>query len=222
MRNENERRHRTAALRIGSLLALAIITFFLQGCESYEHGAGNFNTVIVDAGHGGHDRGARAVSGLHEKMLALDTAQRLAKILRSKGFHVIETRRSDVFVPLGGRVNTANRTGGSIFVSVHYNWSPRSAARGVEVYYYGARSRRLASNILKELLRAYPTVNRGVKRNNYYVLRTNRRPAVLCELGFLSNPQDNRYAQSWMYRQRMAERIAAGIIAERRGAGGSL
>jgi N-acetylmuramoyl-L-alanine amidase len=57
-----------------------------------------------------------------------------------------------------------------------------------------------------------------VKRNNYYVLRNNRRPAVLCELGFLSNPQDNRYAQNAAYRQRLAERIAAGIIAERNGA----
>lgn len=215
MRKTNDRRHPTCFARLGLLLVL--VTIFFSACESYDSGTGHFNTVIVDAGHGGHDRGARAISGLPEKMVALDTAQRLAKILRSKGFRVIETRTSDYFIPLGGRTAISNRSGGAIFVSVHYNWSPRTAARGIEIYYYGSRSRRLAANILAQTLRAYPTNNRGVKRNNYYVLRNNRRPAVLCELGFLSNPQDNRYAQSWLYRQRLAERIAAGIIAERRG-----
>ena len=75
-----------------------------------------------------------------------------------------------------------------------------------------------ASNILKKATRVYPTENRGVKRNNYHVLRENRRPAVLCELGFLSNRQDNRYAQSAQYRQRLAESVAAGIVVERQSA----
>lgn len=215
MRNVNERRS-LIALRA---VLLGFASLLLPACSSLwdSGGAGNFNTVIVDAGHGAYDSGARAVSGSPEKLLALDTAQRLTKILRSKGFRVIETRSRDYFVPLGGRTEVSNRTRNSIFVSIHYNWSPRRAARGIEIYYYNARSRRLAGNILRQTLRAYPAVNRGVKRNNFYVLRQNRRPAVLCELGFLSNAQDNRYAQSWFYRQRLAERIAAGIIAERGG-----
>jgi N-acetylmuramoyl-L-alanine amidase len=217
MRNENDRCHPPEVLRIGLLLTLAAVSFLLPACESYELGAGNFHTVIVDAGHGGHDYGARAISGSPEKVLTLDTAKRLAKVLRSKGFRVIETRTSDNFIPLGGRTSISNRTGGAIFVSVHYNWAPRSAPHGIEIYYYSARSRRLAGNILKQTLRAYPTINRGVKRNSYYVLHHNERPAVLCELGFVSSPQDNRYAQSWLYRQRLAERIAAGIMAERGG-----
>lgn len=218
MRKAQDRRL-SNALRAALLAVFSSLFLLLPGCSSFDAGAGNFHTVVVDAGHGGYDRGARAVSGTPEKMLALDTAQRLARILRSKGFQVIETRKSDVFIPLGSRTAVSNRAGGAIFVSMHYNWSPRTAARGIEIYYYGARSRRLASNILRETLRAYPTVNRGVKRNNYYVLRNNRRPAVLCELAFLSNPQDNRYAQNPSYRQRLAERVAAGIIAERKGRG---
>lgn len=218
MRKAQDRRL-SNALRVALFAILSLLSLLLPGCSSFDAGAGNFNTVVVDAGHGGYDRGARAVSGTPEKMLAIDTAQRLTRILRSKGFHVIETRQSDVFIPLGSRTAVSNRAGGAIFVSIHYNWSPRTAARGIEIYYYGARSRRLASHILRETLRAYPTVNRGVKRNNYYVLRNNRRPAVLCELGFLSNPQDNRYAQNPSYRQHLAERVAAGIIAERKGLG---
>jgi N-acetylmuramoyl-L-alanine amidase len=150
-------------------------------------------------------------------MLALDTARRVARILRARGFRVIETRTSDYFVTLGRRVEIANRTPGAIFVSIHYNYARRVAARGLEVFYYSPRSRRLAANILREMLRSYPTENRGVKRGRYYVLRNNRRPAVLCELGFLTNPADNRYVQSSWYRQRLAERIAAGIVAESRG-----
>lgn len=199
--------------------ALGVAALFLAGCSndlSSRGGVGHFDTVIVDAGHGGSDRGAKAVSGSPEKVLALDTAQRLAKVLRSRGFRVIETRQSDNFIPLGTRVNTSNRTGNAIFVSVHYNWARRSGPRGIEMYYYNPRSRALAANILQQTLRVYPTNNRGVKRNNYYVLRNNRRPAVLCELGFLSNPQDNRYAQNAIYRQRLAERIADGIVASRR------
>lgn len=198
-------------------IAAAVLLLGGTGCSNLgSDGVGNFHTVIVDAGHGGYDRGARARSGLHEKHLALDTAQRLAKILRSRGFRVIETRQSDYFVTLGNRVATSSRTNGAIFVSIHYNWAPRSYARGIEIYYYNPRSRPLAANILQRTLKVYPTANRGVKRNDYYVLRNNRRPAVLCELGFLSNSQDNRYTQNPAYRQRLAEAIADGITASKR------
>jgi N-acetylmuramoyl-L-alanine amidase len=197
-------------------VSLLLIAAIFAGCASpYRQGAGDFSTVIVDAGHGGFDRGGRPVSGTPEKVLALDTAKRLAKILRNNGFRVIETRTRDVFVPLGARTAISNRAADSIFVSIHYNWAPRRGARGIEIYYFSPRSWRLASTILRETTRAYPTENRGVKRSRFYVLRTNRRPAVLCELGFVSNPQDNRYLQNRTYRQRLAERVADGIIAER-------
>lgn len=199
----------------------AILTLFFAACAgpggAYGPGAGHFNTVIVDAGHGGHDTGARAVSGQREKALALDTARRLSAILRSKGLHVIETRKNDTFIPLSTRADISNSTPNSIFVSIHYNWTRRSAARGLEVYYYSPRSKRLAANIQRQICKAYPTENRGTKTARFYVLRNNRRPAVLCELGFLSNPSDNRNAQNAGCRQRLAERIAAGILAENAG-----
>ena len=192
-----------------SLLVVAVMV----GCASpYRQGAGEFSTVIVDAGHGGFDRGGQSLSGAPEKALALDTAKRLAKILRSRGFRVIETRKRDVFVPL------STRTHDSIFVSIHYNWGRRRGARGVEIYYFSPRSWRLASNILRQATRAYRTESRGVKRNNFHVLLENRRPAVLCELGFVSNPQDNRYVQNSACRQRIAERVAEAIVIERQSA----
>jgi N-acetylmuramoyl-L-alanine amidase len=206
-------------IRLMLRAALGAMLLFVGGCASdlsSRGGVGHFHTVIVDAGHGGSDRGARAVSGQNEKVLALDTSKRLARELRARGFNVIETRQNDYFIPLGNRSDLSNRTSGAIFVSIHYNWARRSSPRGMEMYYYNPRSRPLAANILQHALRAYPTNNRGVKRNNYHVLRNNRRPAVLCELGFVSNPQDNRNVQNAACRQRLAERIADGIAASRR------
>ena len=219
MKKAGDRRHILNIPRFSLLCATLVIAILSGGCASpYRQGAGKFNTVVIDAGHGGHDLGGRPVSGSREKVLALDTARRLATILRSKGFRVIETRTRDVFIPLGSRTAISNSTRSCIFVSIHYNWAPRRGARGIEVYYFSPRSWRLASNILRQTGHAYPTYDRGVKRNDFYVLRKNRRPAVLCELGFLSNAQDNRYAQGSLYRQRLAECVAAGIIAERQSA----
>ncbi|MEI6034250.1 MAG: N-acetylmuramoyl-L-alanine amidase [Verrucomicrobiae bacterium] len=208
-------------LRAAGLAALAVAAAIsLSSCAftgGYGPGAGDFETVIVDAGHGGHDAGARGLSGSQEKALNLDTARRLAAVLRQSGLPVIETRPEDGFVPLGRRVAISNRAGGSIFVSVHYNWTGRAGAQGIEIYYQSLRSKRLAANILQETLPAYRTDNRGIKKRGFYVLRNNRRPAVLCELGFVSNPSDNRNIQSPGVRQGLAERIAAGILAEKAG-----
>jgi len=205
----------------GVLLASGLATMLLTSCEStggnYGPGAGFFDTVIVDAGHGGHDQGAKSCFGSVEKALALDTAHRLADVLRRNGVRVIETRTGDYFVTLGGRVAVANGTSRAIFVSVHYNWTKRRRAQGIEIYYNDRRSMRLAANILKETLGVYHANNRGIKKRGFYVLRNNRRPAVLCELGFVSSPGDNRSLQSADVRQHLADRVATGILAERDG-----
>lgn len=205
--------------RAALLLAFGLLAAAMTSCESiggkYGPGAGFFDTVIVDAGHGGHDQGAKSISGAPEKALTLDTARRLAAVLRADGLRVIETRTGDYFVTLGGRVAVSNKTGRAVFVSVHYNWTKRKGTQGIEIYYNDRRSIRLAANILKETLGVYHTNNRGIKNQGFYVLRHNQRPAVLCELGFVSCPGDNRNLQSADVRQHLAERVAAGILAER-------
>lgn len=215
------RADRRSPLAVLAVLLSCVAVLLLSGCESpsgsYRAGAGNFDTIVVDAGHGGHDSGAKACFGKNEKFVTLDTARRLAKVLRSKGFRVIETRTDDYFVTLGGRVAVSNRLGNAIFVSVHYNWVRGSHGHGIETYYFSPRSARLAANIQREVTRVYRTDNRGIKQRGFYVLRNNRRPAVLCELGFVSSPSDNAAIQNPAIRQQLAERIAAGIIAEKLG-----
>lgn len=187
-------------------IALAI---FLTGCASSPYGVGRFGTVVVDAGHGGIDRGAKGAYGTIEKKLALDTAKRVERGLRARGFRVIMTRRGDYFVPLPRRVAISNRQRGSVFVSIHYNYAPRSAPYGTETYYFNAKSYPLASNIQRELARF--SKSRGVKKSRFHVLRNNARPAVLVEGGFLTSPYEARKIRSSGYRQKIADAIVRGI-----------
>lgn len=182
---------------------------FLAGCAGSPYGVGRFGTVVVDAGHGGIDRGARGAYRTVEKQLALDTAKRVERGLRSRGFRVVMTRRGDYFVPLPQRAAASNRQWNSIFVSIHYNHAPRSAPYGTETYYYNARSYPLAANIQRELSRF--SNSRGVKRARFHVLRNNTRPAALVECGFLSSPYEARKIRSSGYRQRIADAIVRGV-----------
>jgi len=211
------------ALRLLSGVALACLLSACATTTGYERpqgplmAAGPFDTVVLDAGHGGQDPGARAVAGLPEKALALDTSRRVATLLRQAGLQVVETRSKDVFIPLDRRVAISNRLRNAIFVSIHYNSANRAKAAGIETFYHSPRASRLAHHLQKQTLRAYGATNRGVKTRGFYVLKNNRRPAVLCELGFLSNKGDNRTVQKPAARQRLAEAIAAAIIAEKNG-----
>src|SRR2546423_7477 len=158
-------------------------------------------TVVIDAGHGGHDRGGIAGQRVMEKTVNLDVAQRLKAVLQSYGYHVVMTRDSDVFIPLGTRVAIANQYRDAIFVCVHFNATPRRSANGIETYFYSRDSLALASAIHYYVNGVAPTPNRGVRRRGFYVLRNTRIPAVLVECGFLTNPTEAQYAQSGSYRQ---------------------
>jgi N-acetylmuramoyl-L-alanine amidase len=143
--------------------------------------------------------------------MTLDVALRLRNVLSSNGYRVVMTRSSDVFVPLGGRVAIANSYRNAVFVCIHFNATGRSAASGIETYFYSRDSLPLASAIHHYVTGGAPSANRGVRRRGYYVLRKTTIPAVLVECGFLTNPTEAAYAQSASYRQRLAEEIAAGV-----------
>ncbi|MGB7137009.1 MAG: N-acetylmuramoyl-L-alanine amidase [Acidobacteriaceae bacterium] len=94
------------------------------------------NRIVIDPGHGGHDSGTLGPGGLEEKDVVLDVALRLGKLLRQRlGADVIYTRTDDTFIPLETRTAIANQAQADLFISIHANSSPDTAARGVEVYY---------------------------------------------------------------------------------------
>jgi N-acetylmuramoyl-L-alanine amidase len=176
--------------------------------------ATGFSTVVIDAGHGGKDKGAYW-GGVRESQLTLQVAQRLEQLLKRRGMKTAMTRRSDVFVSLGSRVAVANRYGSSVFVSIHFNACTDRRYRGVETFYGGPAGRKLAQSIQSRLATRLKTSNRGVKPRSFKVLRLTSSPAVLVECGFLSNTAERGRCKTTGYQQTTAQAICDGIMAAR-------
>jgi N-acetylmuramoyl-L-alanine amidase len=191
---------------------LAGLVALLLLCSAATAAARNVSTIVIDAGHGGFDRGGIPGQRVAEKSMTLDVAERLAKRLRQAGYRVIMTRDSDVFVTLGDRARIANQQRDAYFVSIHFNSATREGANGIETYYYGNSSAALAASIHRHVVSGTTTENRGIRKRGYYVLRRTSIPAVLVECGFLTNSMEARYALDSTYRQRLADRIADGIM----------
>src|SRR2546423_1749262 len=172
---------------------------------------GQSRTVVIDAGHGGYDRGGVPGQRISEKDKTLDVAQRLKGVLQASGYRVIMTPDSYVLIPLGRRVSIANSYRGASFVSIHFNCASRSGANGIETYYYRSDSAGLAQSIHRNVVSGAPTENRGIRRRGFYVLRRTAIPSVLVECGFLTNPTEGSLALNSSYREKLAEQIARGI-----------
>src|ERR1700726_4309178 len=191
--------------------ATTVVVQPIQRREATAQGARPSTVIVIDAGHGGFDRGGISGQRVPEKTMNLDVAQRLKAILIAYGYRVVMTRDSDVFIPLGTRVAIANSFRDAIFVCIHFNAARRGSANGVETYFYSSQSLPLASAIHYYVAGGAPTPNRGVKRRGFFVLRRTTIPSVLVECGFLTNPTEASYAQNASYRQKLAFEIAHGI-----------
>ena len=186
--------------------------------------------VYLDAGHGGYDPGA-SYFGISEKSLTLAIQSRVKAKLEAEGYQVVTTRTSDTYVDLTDRSRAANASESDIFVSIHINASGSSAAQGIETYYYQpyaeypsrinatyhanptrlSMSDTLANAIQSSLINATGAQNQGVKRQTFAVLRETTAPAVLLELGFLSNPQEAARLNTSAYQETLANAIVAGV-----------
>jgi N-acetylmuramoyl-L-alanine amidase len=178
-----------------------------------------FNTVVVDAGHGGKDTGAYRRYGGAEKIATLDVASRLERKLRESQLTTVMTRTSDVFVSLDDRVAIENSQKNAVFVSIHFNDSRRRGIRGFETYYHSPNSADLARRIQDKLTTIPNSANRGVHFANFRVLRLATYPAVLVECGFLSNRAEGRETRDAEYRELLADKIAEAIVEQRYGPG---
>jgi N-acetylmuramoyl-L-alanine amidase len=179
-------------------------------------GAFAFTTVVIDAGHGGQDRGGIPGQRVAEKTMTLDTARRLRILLENAGLRTVMTRWDDTFVSLPGRVAIANAQRDAIFISLHYNAAPRAAAEGFETYYYSKRSAKLAAACYSRIIQAWPGSRRGIRTRGFYVIRKTTIPSILVEPGFLTNPREAALISRPEVRQRIADLLAAAIISKRR------
>jgi N-acetylmuramoyl-L-alanine amidase len=197
---------------------------------------GKVLTVVLDAGHGGFDKGARSSFG-SEKEYALDVARQLRPLLQAKGFKVIMTRENDVFLPLQLRAHIANQTRDSIFVSLHFNATSNRDATGFEIFSLtprgapstaddslalsfvnmqagspvDAQSFELSAAVYHSMLGHIPEYDRGIKRARFAVLRLTKIPAILVEGGFLSERNDSKSVANPAWRTKLAEAISVGI-----------
>jgi N-acetylmuramoyl-L-alanine amidase len=194
------------------MMALAAVT--MLGATTAE--ARYFKTVVIDAGHGGHDKGAQW-GQVYEKHLCLDTATRLETHLRAMGFKTVMTRSSDNFVSLPGRVSIANRYPDAIFVSVHYNFTWNRDAHGLETFYCNStESQKLAQLAQSSAVRKVRATDRGAKFARYYVIRHTKIPAILVECGFVSNASERSRMKAAWYRDSLAKGIAEAVMRYRK------
>ncbi len=184
----------------------------------------NKKIIVIDAGHGGSDPGAVSEvledKTVNEKDITLSIALKVRDILEDEGYTVVMTRASDTYPTLNERAELANRTGAAVFVSIHMNSSPSADPSGTETYYseinngddFGAKSSELAKNIQDRLYKALGSTNRGVKTANHAVTRNSLMPAVLVEVGFISNADQAKLLTTASHQNKAANAIAEGII----------
>lgn len=195
------------------------------------------DTVVLDPGHGGHDKGAVSRYG-HEKDYALDVARKLRPLLQAKGLKVILTREGDYFVPLELRARVANTAKDAIFISIHFNATDRdAAASGFEIYCLTPRgapstyddalalsfmnvqpgtgvdthSVGVAACIYHSILGHTAEPDRGIKRARFAVLRLTQIPSVLIEGGFMTEGGESRMIAKNEWRADFARAISIGI-----------
>ncbi len=217
-------------------------------------------TIVLDAGHGGHDSGAIGPGGLMEKELVLEVTRRVARLLEDRlNVKVLLSRDADHFVTLKDRTSFANRERADLFVSIHANAHRVVASEGVEVYFlsseatdnaarqlasaensvvqleksasgragrseivrtmlwdlaqaeFQTESSRLAETVLDSMSQSLRIPNRGVKQAGFYVLGGAAMPAILVEIGFVTNPKEERRLKDPKYRDEIARAIFSGL-----------
>ncbi len=169
------------------------------------------NKIIIDPGHGGYDPGAQN-NGIYEKDLALDVSRRVKKYLEGAGFYVMMTREQDKTVSLKERVALTNKENPDLFLSIHVNASRNPDIRGVETHWYTIKSRPLAMHVQDQMVNRVVIPDRGLKNSRFYVLRHTKVPAILAEIGYMSNEIEMAQLMTEERKEASARAIAEGII----------
>lgn len=189
-------------------------------------------TVFLDPGHGGSDSGA-SYYGVNEKTINMQVSNKIKSLLEARGYKVIMSRTSDVFIDHStDRSKLANSSDADIFVSVHHNAMPNNSyVNGIETFYYQydpdypskinqqfhnspdrlKKSAELANAIHSALIKSTGAFDRGVRRETFAVLRETAIPAVLLELGFMSNKTELNKLTTNSYQNKLAKAVVDGI-----------
>ncbi len=234
-------RMRTGMACVGIIVLAGCLTLVICPDPPEEPGAfpsPRLPIVVIDAGHGGKDEGAKS-KGVLEKTLTLDVALRLERILNARGFSTVQTRSEDIFVPLSERAQIANRVPEpAVFISIHFNQGSERDIAGIETFYadnkdpiasdwtwigFFSRSEPLdtgedlAAEVQYAAILKTGARDRGIRARHLYVTRHTRLPAALVEGGFITNRMESHLLNEEHYAETLAAGIADGIEAWWRG-----
>ena len=170
----------------------------------------NKRFIVIDPGHGGGDHGA--IRGdISEKDITLDVSKRVRELLEKKGYEVFMTREIDETLSLQERVEISENLVPDMFVSIHVNSSNSDAPNGLETHYYKDNSLILAKTVHASMLNHVQANNRGLFKSKFYVINHTTAPAILLEIGFMSNPIERVQLITDFRKQATAKAIAEGI-----------
>ncbi len=201
-----------------------------KGKAKAEKGSGKFATsggikdkkITIDPGHGGSDPGAIGAKGTKEKDITLKIAKELQEQLKKKKAKVSMTRTADKDVhgpyasdadELQARVNVAERNDADAFISIHINSSVNAKVKGFSTYYYpkSSHDKRLATAVHNKLTKNFGRDNLGVREANFYVTKRSSMPAILIELCFISNKDEEKLLQSSWFQKKAARLLAEAL-----------
>ena len=167
--------------------------------------------IIIDPGHGGTDYGAIR-AGVNEKDITLDVSKMVEANLQARGYKVYMTRNRDEGLSLQERVDFSENKKGDVFVSIHVNSSVKNDIYGVETHWYHDYSNEFAEIVHKHLVKNIPTKDRGLFQSKFYVINHTTVPAILVEMGFLSNDAERAMLVTEGRKQQVAKAVADGIV----------
>lgn len=177
-------------------------------------------TIVIDPGHGGSNPGATKY-GMRESDNNLSVGIKLKKVLEDHGAKVVMTRETDKTVAAEGlelkqelqaRVDLVDTNNADIFISLHTNANENANVHGAMTFYHNDISKKLADDIQKSLIKFTEATNKGTEKENFYVLRNNKVPAILIEMGFITNKIEADKLNSDVYRNEIVDGIYGGII----------
>lgn len=184
--------------------------------------------IVVDPGHGGIDPGAKGTTGLEEKEITLAVAKKLKTLLSQAGAVVVMTRETDTDLSdpelsgytvrkrqdLKRRAQIANDKKANVYIAIHGNSFPQSQYRGAQVFYQRGSepSKLLADSIQAEFIETLKNTDRVAKEDTFITIRETNMPAVISEIGFLSNPQEEKLLKDPAYQDKIAWSVYAGLV----------
>lgn len=207
-----------------AVFTLILLTFFpfSAGTESTQRPSTNFFThkylVVIDPGHGGIDPGCIGYSGTEEKGITLSISKMVYRqSLSEPEIEIYLTRKTDRHIELYDRINYANRLGADLFISIHANAHYEKYVKGIETFiaerlngHQSLEGSKLAEAIQRNLVSKLGGRDRGIRETPLFI-RKARMPAVLVEVGFLTNPWEEAKLKMVHYQSKVAAGIIRGI-----------